>query len=244
MSQNRRGLLVFAILGAGMLALPRIWPEHLPEIRGDSPEPGFRVLETGALSPRQDPFIGLNAPITDQPAPRSPTDLCAVLFRDGGDPSQAQIAYFTDANCPQCRAMERWFPGAIRENAQITTHDLPLLGPGSLTAARAVAAADMLGAGAAMRARLHRSRVQADPAYLREIAKGMGVDAQALLSKMALPETEARIADTLGAAARLGIPGTPALVIGELLVIGRIEEAMFHRLLAHYQPPPCVKGRS
>ena len=40
----------------------------------------------------------------------------------------------------------------------------------------------------------------------------------------------------------LGIPGTPALVIGDVVVIGRIEEAQFDRLLARYRPAPCMRG--
>jgi len=242
MGQNRRGLLIFATLGAGMLALPRLWPKRISDMTTESAEPGFRMLETGALSARQDPFIGLNTRPEGYPAPRDPDDLCAVLFRDGPDREKPQIAYFTDANCPQCRLMERWFPGVAAREAQITTHDLALLGDGSLAAARAIGAARYMNAAPAMRARLHRSRVQAEPAYLSELAISLELDPAALRKNLERPEIDQVIGDSLGASARLGIPGTPALVIGDLVVLGRIEEARFQNLMALYRPAPCMNG--
>lgn len=93
-----------------------------------------------------------------------------------------------------------------------------------------------------MRNRLHRSRVSPEPTYLRDIARGLDLDGGRLLANLERPEVDARISETLGTAALLGIPGTPSLVIGDVVVIGRIEETQFDRLLASYRPAPCAEG--
>lgn len=236
---DRRGLLAFAVLAAAMLALPRLLSRLDSEVVALDEAPGFRLLRTDALSVRMDPFIGLDQTPDGMPPTLDPVDLCASLFRDGGTAEAPQIAYFTDANCPQCRILDRWLKDIPDSRAEITVHDLPLLGPTSIAAARAIAAARLMGADVAMRGRLHRSRVVPGAAYLRSVADGMGLDAGRLISYTDRPEVERSIGESLGAAMRLGIPGTPSLVIGDLVVIGRIEEAEFDRLLARYRPAPC-----
>ena len=242
-NSKRRGLLAFALLGGAMLALPRVLSGLNTDTVAHESAPGFRLLRTDAVSLRMDPLIGLQDTQSEGPAATVPEDLCAVLFRDGQNPAIPQVAYFTDANCPQCRILDRWLKDVPPGEAEITVHDLPLLGPGSIAAARAIGAAGLMGAEAQMRARLHRSRVSPNPAYLRQIAEGLDLDAGRLLTNLERPEVDARISDSLGAAAELGIPGTPALVIGDVVVIGRIEESQFDRLIARYRPAPCARAR-
>ena len=87
--------------------------------------------------------------------------------------------------------------------------------------ARAVAAAELQGKAPEMRTRLHRTRLVPDPEFLRALAEGMALDPDRLLADMASAPVTARIAQTLGLANGFGIPGTPALVVGDLLAIGR-----------------------
>lgn len=243
-NSKRRGLLVFALLGGAMLALPRLLSGRGTETVAHESAPGFRLLRTDAVSLRMDPFVGLDSAQADRPVSVVPGDLCAALFRDGRTPDRPQVAYFTDANCPQCRILDRWLKDVPESRAEITVHDLPLLGPSSVAAARAIGAAGLMDAEPQMRARLHRSRVSPNPAYLRQIAEGLNLDAGRLLANLERPEVDRRISESLGAAAQLGIPGTPALVIGDVVVIGRIEQAQFDRLIDRYQPAPCMDGRA
>ncbi|MCR9086002.1 MAG: DsbA family protein [Rhodobacteraceae bacterium] len=244
LNSKRRGLLAFALLGAAMLAVPRLLSGRGTEVAVHDSAPGFRILKTDAVSLRMDPLIGLDSTQSDDPVAAAPADLCAALFGGGIYSDRPQVAYFTDANCPQCRILDRWLKDVPPSEAEITVHDLPLLGPSSVAAARAIGAAGLMGSEAQMRARLHRSRVSPNPAYLREIAEGLDLDAGRLLANLERPEVDARISQSLGAAAALGIPGTPALVIGDVVVIGRIEQAQFDRLLARYRPAPCMPARA
>lgn len=218
--------------------LPRVWQSiaRLPEGEPHPDVPGFRRLPQGAVSGGIDPFAGISAPdadrITASPMPARGPALCAALFRGGIAPGTVPVAFFTDINCPYCRAMEPWIDALDPGKVSVTWHDLPLLGATSLIAARAVAAAQLQGNEGAMRARLNRARIVPDPGYLRRLAEGLSMDPDRLLADMDSPSVTARIAQTIGLANGFGIPGTPALVVGDLLAIGQRSETEVNRLIA------------
>jgi len=239
---SRRGLVVFAAIGAAALAAPpllrRLTP--LPGLEPHPDLPGFRRLQAGAVTGAADPLAGLDGRRDDGIAPAAVADLCAALFRDGRMPGRVPVAFFTDINCPYCRVMEPWLEELGQGPAAVSVHDLPLLGPGSQAAARAIVAAGEQGAAAEMRARLHRTRFRADAGYIAALADGLGLDADRLLADMQAPATTARIAQSLGLAARLGIFGTPGLVSGDIVALGRRSRADLARILRAAGPPPCA----
>ena len=228
---SRRGLLGIAALAAAALALPRVWQR----LRPDAPRiphdtvAGFYRLPDSAVSGVMDPFAGLGAPDPDAivPAtlPGGGPAICSLLFRDGRAPGTVPVAYFTDANCALCREMDPWVNTLPADRVSLTVHDLPLLGPTSVIAARAVAAAARQGAGPQMRARLNRVRLQPDPAYIGQLAKGIGLAPQRLVADMSSADVTDRIAQSLGLGVAFRIIGTPALVIGDTLAVGRRSEA-------------------
>lgn len=230
-ARNRRGLLVFAAAGAAAIAAPRIWSAFAPPPPGTPIPglPGFMRLDDSPVSGAVDPFAGLDAPDPDAidpvPMPAPGPALCAALFRDGIAPGTVPMAFFTDINCPFCRAMERWLPEVGAGAASLTWHDLPLLGPASRAAARAVAAAHLQGAGDAMRARLHRARLQPTPDYIRSLADGIGLDADRLATDMTGAAVTARLAQSLGLFHGFRAAGTPTLVVGGTLAVGQRSEA-------------------
>lgn len=234
---NRRGLLVFAAAGAAAIAAPRIWSAFAPPPPGTPIPglPGFVRLDDSDISGAADPFAGLDAPdpdaISPAPMPASGPDLCAALFRDGIAPGTVPMAFFTDINCPFCRAMERWLPDIGGGSASLTWHDLPLLGAASRAAARAVAAAHLQGAGDAMRARLHRARLQPTPGYVRSLAEGIGLDADRLIADMTGPAVTARLAQSLGLFHGFRAAGTPTIVVGGTLAVGQRSEAFVTGLI-------------
>lgn len=236
-SRNRRGLLVFAAAGAAAVAAPRIWSAFAPPPPGTPIPglPGFVRLDDSPVSGAADPFAGLDAPDPDAiapvPMPDAGTALCAALFRDGIAPGTVPMAFFTDINCPFCRAMERWLPDVGGGAASLTWHDLPLLGPASRAAARAVGAAHLQGAGNAMRARLHRARLQPTPEYIRSLADGIGLDADRLLRDMTGPSVTARLAESLGLFHGFRAAGTPTLVVGGTLAVGQRSETFVTGLI-------------
>jgi protein-disulfide isomerase len=236
-SGNRRGLLVFAAAGAAALAAPRLWTAFAPPPPGTPIPglPGFVRLDDSPVSGSRDPLAGLGMPDPDtiDPAPMPPAGaaLCTALFRDGIAAGTVPMAFFTDINCPFCRAMERWLPDIGAGAASLTWHDLPLLGPASRAAARAVAAAHLQDAGNAMRARLHRARLQPTPDYIRSLADGIGLDADRLATDMDGPAVTARLAESLGLFYGFRAAGTPTLVVGGTLAVGQRSETFVKTLI-------------
>ena len=242
----RRGFLALFGAMAALALLPRMWGaiRPVPPAQPHPLVPGFSLLDAGPVSARIDPFAGIPDPDADHIAPAAITDICAALFRQPAAPGAVPVAFFTDINCPYCREMESWLRELPADRATITWHDLPLLGNASVAAARAIAAAEVQGQDAALRARLHRTRFSPEPAYLAALAESLDLDAERLLDDMTRPEIEARIAESLGLSARFGLAGTPALVVGGAVAIGRQSPETVEALLAAAAdgeiPQPCA----
>lgn len=238
---SRRGFIVFAGMGAIALALPPL----VRRMRGEAGlaphpfAPGFREAGMGSVSGTLDPFAGLMTPDPSAIPPATPDNLCAALFRDSPPGADGvKTAFFTDIACPYCREMEPMVAAAAPA-LSVSWHDLPLLGDASVTAARAIAAARLQGAEEALRARLTRSRFRPERDYLADLASGLDLDTGRLLEDMHSARTTARIAETLGVADALALPGTPALVVGDIVAAGRRDRAGLDALVAASAPPPC-----
>lgn len=246
---SRRGYLLLGGAAAAIALLPKLWGALRP-LPPATPHPtvaGFSLVDAGPVSGGIDPLIGLAAPEASAADSIAPADIghdvCAALFDAPTPGDGVPVAVFTDINCPYCRQMQRWLVEVPPAEAAITWHDLPLLGDASVAAARAIGAAGLQGAGPLMRERLHRTRFAPDPAFLTALAESIGLDAPRLLADMRSPAVEARIARSLGLAELFGLPGTPALVVGGAVAVGRREEAEFRDLLGAARdgtiPVPC-----
>jgi protein-disulfide isomerase len=241
---DRRGaLLLLGGLVAAALILPplvrRFAPLQTAPVAG---LPGFRRIDGGGLSRAFDPLVRLErndaAPL---PAPAHAAvraDLCAALF-PGWDGTTVPLAVFTDYNCAVCRRTEpdlvAWV--AARDGAvTLFWHELPILGPTSVIAARGALAARALGAYDRFRARLMRSAVRADAAYLGSLAASVGVDAARLESLAGSQAVTEEIARSLALAMALGLPGTPGAVLGRTVVAGAMPDESWTRLLRDESP--------
>jgi len=248
---TRRELLLLGgavLAGYGLVsALPRLRAgrfdfEPLPGV------PGFRrIAGAGSVSAGATLFAGLDHVET------RPSDLARAVAADplpalfpGRQACGVPVAYFSDKNCTYCRVLTpRIAELQARGEADVHWHELPLLGSGSLTAARATLAAERQGAGTEFRLRLMRSSVVATPAYISTQAGGLGLDKERLLSDMDLPSVTAHIETSRALAQVFGIPGTPALVVGRTLVIGQISPARLDALIGIEAktggfPAPCA----
>jgi protein-disulfide isomerase len=158
--------------------------------------------------------------------------LCSALFREARGPG-VRVASFSDYFCPYCRVLTQEL--AQREAAgriSVAWHELPLLSEASEVAAKAALAAERQGGYAAFHARLMRARFEPTPAYLAEIARSAGLEAERLLTDMDSVAVRAQLAESAAVAARFGFIGTPALVIGRTVVVGTVSPARLDQLIA------------
>jgi predicted DsbA family dithiol-disulfide isomerase len=259
MSGSRRGLLFGGLALAGGYAALR---HGVPAMRSrrtcleftdlDRPD-GFRGIAGGETSAGAfDPLVGLDERAEDRsglPAANVADDLCAALFSDwSGEADVVPIASFSDYNCAICRITTHRLAG-LREvtegTAQVTWHELPILGETSLLAARAALAADRQGAYAAFHDRLLRSPFQPTPEYLDAVAVELGLDRDRLLADMASDAVTQRIARGLALRDLFGFPGTPAIVVGRTVVEGDVDESTLARLIETEReegpPPGCAR---
>ncbi len=232
---GRRTVLKAGVVGAfAVLVVLRPWSRWVqPDlafepIRSAVP---FRVfVGSGAVSGGGvvDPMlIGLSSP------PRSEADsdledrlrgtICARLTGDWVQGDRVPVTYFTDLRCVNCVALERILARLMGTDAptiRLTVREFPVFGPTSELAARAVLAADEQGAGAAMRSRLRRSAPITAEAAMEAHASDMGLDPVRFARALSGSEVAERLREDRALARILGVPGTPALVIGRSLVIG------------------------
>lgn len=260
MSGSRRGLLLAGLALAGGYAALR---HGVPALQSrltdleftdlDQPD-GFRRISGGETSAGAfDPFVGLDGRPESLPNPAAAKvedDLCAALFAGwSGEAGVVPIASFSDYNCAICRITTRRLSG-LREvtegTAQVTWHELPILGETSLLAARAALAADRQGAYAAFHDRLLRSPFQSTPEYLDMVATDLDLDRDRLAVDMQGEAVSARIARGLALRDLFGFPGTPAIVVGRTVVEGDVDERTLLRLIeverATGPPPRCAEA--
>ncbi|PWS37909.1 disulfide bond formation protein DsbA [Falsiroseomonas bella] len=177
------------------------------------------------------------------------TQQAEALFRDAADPVRGNprgdvtIVEFFDARCGYCKQLHPALEALLRRdpNVRIVMKDLPILGPNSVLAARALLAAQRQGRYPALQDALLSLRTEPTEAVLRQQAERVGLDWSRLRREMDDPAIARRIEANVRLAQTLGIQGTPALVVassadargaGATLVPGAVDLAALERMVA------------
>lgn len=154
-----------------------------------------------------------------------------VLANPDGD---VTIVEFFDYNCPYCRRAKPVIEALIAadDGVRLVYREWPILGEGSVFAARAALAAREQGLYEEFHwAMMGMSGRAEEPSVLR-IAREVGLDIDRLLADMEAPEVQAHIDTSMRLAEALGITGTPTFIIGETLVPGVVEQDYMESLVA------------
>ncbi len=163
-----------------------------------------------------------------------------ALFRDPADPSKGNpqgavtVVEFFDPRCGYCKRMRPVVEELLRRQRDVrwVMKDLPILGPTSVLASRALLAAQRQGKYAELHDALLRLREEPAEPVLRREAERAGLDWARLKRDMDDPSVQRRIDANAQLAQALGIQGTPAMVVGETLVPGAVDLATLERLVA------------
>lgn len=241
MGLNRRSVLMLGGAVGIVLGTPRLlqWGAPLPDARPLRSLPGFSVMRSGAVTGSGAALTGFNA----RPAPPEAridairADPMAALYDlpEGGlARGTVPLAVFTDVNCPNCRVLSATLVAWLREgrdDLSVTFHELPLLGPTSVSAARVALAAGLQGGYLPVHDRLMQGRFRPSPVFIRTLAEDAGLDPVQMQADMTAPEVDARLRRAADLAYVLGLPGTPGMVIDKTLVIGAQDAPMLSRLI-------------
>ncbi|WP_423141426.1 DsbA family protein [Parablastomonas sp. CN1-191] len=153
-----------------------------------------------------------------------------------GNPAGTTVLVeFTDYACTYCRRSLPDVQALIAADPQlkIVTRELPILGPGSVAAARVALLAARQGKYAAF----HDAMFAMGPptqASISAAARKAGVDTSPLAKRD--PAIEGELARNLDFARQLGIGGTPAWIVGDQVLSGAIGREALARALAEGKP--------
>ncbi|MDE2006724.1 MAG: DsbA family protein [Rhodospirillales bacterium] len=153
---------------------------------------------------------------------------------EGNPHGSTTIVEFFDVRCPFCRRMEPDMAALLRRDhrVKLVLIDLPILGPASVLASRALLAAQQQGGYAKLRAALMTAPPDITEAAIEQAARANGLDWARLRRDMAAPAVMARLKANLALADQLGIDGTPALVAGRQIVPGAVGLSDLEKLAA------------
>lgn len=152
-----------------------------------------------------------------------------VLGNPEGD---VTVVEFFDYNCPYCRRVKPHIEALLDEdpNVKLVYREWPILGDGSVFAARAALAAREQGKYEEFHWALMGMQGRAEEASVIQVAQEIGLDVAQLRRDMQAPEIDAHIAASMEMSRALGFNGTPSFVIGDALVPGVIEADQMIRL--------------
>lgn len=148
-----------------------------------------------------------------------------VLGNPKGDVTMVE---FFDYNCGYCkRAMSDMLTLLKTDpNLRVVLKEFPVLGPGSVEAAKVAAAARMQDKSGKKYLEFHTKllggRGQADKAHALAAAKDAGFDTAKIEKDMNSDEVRAQIEESFKLADALGLNGTPSYVIGKDVVVGAV----------------------
>ncbi len=152
----------------------------------------------------------------------------------GAEEPTAVIVEFFDYNCPYCKRAAGDVKALLASDdaVRVVYREWPILGDGSVFAARAALAAREQGKYEEMHWALMELRGRAEEASVLGAARAVGLDIDKLLEDMQSDAITAHIDASRGLAQALGFTGTPSFVIGEALVPGAVPLSDLETLVA------------
>lgn len=151
-----------------------------------------------------------------------------VLERSAGDPvlgnpdGDVTIVEFFDYQCGYCKTMAGPMQDLVQSDGRVrwVLKEFPILGPESVTAARASLAAARQGKYESFHFTLMSLRGRLSEPAIWQAAAEVGLDLERLRKDMSDPQIAARIDANYRLAQALQIEGTPAFTIGSTVVPG------------------------
>jgi len=174
----------------------------------------------------------------------------AEIFDDPGSPvtgnpeGDVTIAEFYDYNCPYCKKSHADLMAMISEdgNIRFVHKEYPILGPGSLIAARAALAARKQEKYEIFQNALMNYPGKLDDWSVMDVAADAGLNVSQLEKDMEDPLLDADLARIRALAKSLGIDGTPAYIIDDRLIPGAVPIESIQEIIAEIRSANNDKG--
>jgi protein-disulfide isomerase len=148
-----------------------------------------------------------------------------VLGNTKGD---VTLVEFFDYNCHFCKGALPALMDLMKDDAKlrVVLKEFPVLGPGSVEAAKVAVAVRMQDKTGKKYLEFHQKllggRGQADKAHALAVAKEVGMDMTRLEKDLGSDEVKVSLEESLKLAETLGLNGTPSYVVGDDVVVGAV----------------------
>ena len=153
----------------------------------------------------------------------------------GGNPAgDVSLVEFFDYQCPYCKEVEPSLEALARHDKELrfVYKEFPVLGPVSVTAARAALAARKQGKYVPFHRAMIALKGKLDDAAVFKTAASVGLDVERLKRDMKDPAIDRALKSNLALAETLDIRGTPGFVIGDTIVAGAMGLDDLEKLIA------------
>ncbi len=145
----------------------------------------------------------------------------------GNPKATATLVEFFDYNCHYCKGALPDIAKLIKDdsNLKLVLKDFPVLGPGSVEAAKVASAARNQLPGDrfwAFHSKLLATHGPVGKAEALAVAKELGLDMDRLAKDMENPDIKTGLDETMKLADALQINGTPTFVVGQDVVVGAV----------------------
>mgnify|MGYP001794106771 CR=1 FL=1 len=224
-----------ALFLGGLVALAAGWQvfgvgRQQIEFTRISSLPGWRFASVGGSSGLSgDDFLTIG--LDDTPDPLQPEQMDAVVH-DVAQPGQVPVAVFSDFFCPYCRGLIGRLRGRTASpEIAVTWHELPLLGPASVIAAKGAVAAGLQDGYAEFYATLLSEGFKPSKTWFGRIADAAGLDGAQLMADMEAKVVTSKLDQSARAASTLGFSGTPGIVIGKDAVLGALDRDLMEDVI-------------
>ena len=152
----------------------------------------------------------------------------------GNPEGSVTVVEFFDYNCGFCRRAAPEMAALLEadDDVRVVLREWPILGEGSVFAARAALAAREQDRYEAMHDAMLGAGGRLDEASVMAIAEEQGLDLDRLRADMKAPAVQAHLDATMELAQALGFSGTPSFVIGGERVPGLVDAEAMGELVA------------
>jgi len=155
------------------------------------------------------------------------------------DGAAVRIVEFFDYACAHCRRMALVVDEvtALTPDLGVAMIEYPILGRESQLAARYALAAELQGGYGPYHRALMFSTVPFTDDGLMDLGNSLGLDAELLKADAYGEVIDAALAYNRQIAQAVGVDGTPSFIIGDILIVGALDEADFRGLIAAQRNP-------
>lgn len=205
--------------------------ELVAETLRANPELVLEALQTLEARQADAQAAAAAATLADERAALERDPNAPVVGNPGGD---VTVVEFFDYNCPYCKRAMPEVDALLAEdgNIRLVLREWPILGEGSVFAARAALASRKQGKYAELHNAMMGMRGKVEADTVLRVAGEVGLDVAQLKADMQSPEVEEHIATSMRLAEALGFNGTPSFVVGDQLIPGFVEKAQLAETVA------------